>query len=82
VIEHEKPAREGNRGTGSNIRSHKQDTAVLLRRNYTVHNLEAAKIIIADSSKWGGPEAGLVRWAWIVLGRLQPQRNLLEGGLR
>ena len=56
--------------------THKPANAILLRKNYDVNNLAAAKIIIKDTQKWG---PGLVQWAWVVLGRLQPQQNLFQG---
>ena len=59
--------------------THKPANAILLRKNYDANNLAAAQIIIRDTQKWGGPGAGLVQWAWLVLGRLQPQQNLFRG---
>ena len=34
-------------------------------------NLEAASIIAADTLKYGGDDAGLVRWARLVLSQQQ-----------
>ena len=49
-----------------------------LRHNYDRRNIEAARIIAAQPERWGGPTAGLVMWAWLVLRRPQPKRNLVE----
>jgi hypothetical protein len=77
VTQTETPGRSvGARTAGLNVRSQSQPTTALLRRNHERRNAEAARIIIAAPDTFGGPEAGLVRWAWLVLRRLQPQRNL------
>jgi len=43
-------------------------------------NRQAAAVILADAEKYGGPVAGLVRWATLVLSRKEVESAAAEVG--
>jgi hypothetical protein len=47
-----------------------RNTVSLARAGYDMQNLEAAAVILADITKFGGEGSGAVQWARLVVERL------------
>ncbi len=45
-----------------------------LAAEFDAQNAEAARIILQDIAKYGGEGSGPVRWARLVMARLEPER--------